>query len=86
MSLTDSYPHFGGTVRAGIEHPVQDESFKILRDYRRAARTLADDASGIANLHNIILAGPDHDGEAGTLGRRIVRLAGVEVCRDGGGT
>jgi hypothetical protein len=31
--------------------------FKILRDYRRAAHTLADAASGIANLHNIILAG-----------------------------
>ncbi|MFI6257065.1 hypothetical protein [Micromonospora zamorensis] len=29
----------------------------ILRDYRRAGHTLADAASGIANLHNIILAG-----------------------------
>ena len=31
--------------------------FKILRDYRRAASTLIDTASGIANLNNIILAG-----------------------------
>ncbi len=31
--------------------------FKILRDYRRAAHTLADTASGIAHLHNTILAG-----------------------------
>lgn len=28
--------------------------FKILRDYRRAAHTLTDTASGIANLHNIM--------------------------------
>ncbi|WP_406083624.1 hypothetical protein [Micromonospora zamorensis] len=28
----------------------------ILRDYRRAGHTLADAASGIANLHNIILS------------------------------
>jgi hypothetical protein len=33
------------------------KTFKILRDYRRAAHTLADTASGVANLHNIILAG-----------------------------
>ncbi len=33
------------------------KTFKILRDYRRAARTIADTASGIAHLHNIILAG-----------------------------
>ncbi|GAA4572725.1 hypothetical protein GCM10023176_36250 [Micromonospora coerulea] len=31
--------------------------FKVLRDYRRVAHTLTDDASGIASLHNIILAG-----------------------------
>jgi hypothetical protein len=31
--------------------------FEILRDYRRAASTLTDTASGIANLHNIILTG-----------------------------
>ncbi len=30
--------------------------FKILRDYRRAAHTLADATSGVASLHNIILA------------------------------
>ncbi|MFG3645167.1 IS5/IS1182 family transposase, partial [Micromonospora sp. NPDC047762] len=33
------------------------KNFKILRDYRRAGHTLADAASGIANLHNIILTG-----------------------------
>jgi hypothetical protein len=31
--------------------------FEILRDYRRAARTLTNAVSGIAHLHNIILAG-----------------------------
>ena len=31
--------------------------FNILRDYRRAAHTLTDAASGIANLHNNVLAG-----------------------------
>jgi len=31
--------------------------WKILRDYRRAASTLADTASAIAHLHNIALAG-----------------------------
>ncbi|MBM0260673.1 transposase family protein, partial [Micromonospora sp. 4G55] len=46
------------TVRAGVEHALaRMKCFKILRDYRRAAHTLADAASGIANLHNIILAG-----------------------------
>ena len=33
------------------------KNFKILRDYRRAASALADTVSGIAHLHNIILAG-----------------------------
>jgi hypothetical protein len=33
----------------------QMKNFKILRDYRRAASTLADTVSGIANLHNILL-------------------------------
>ncbi|MFF0123370.1 transposase family protein [Micromonospora arida] len=46
------------TVRAGVEHALaRMKCFKILRDYRRAARTLADATSGIANLHNIILTG-----------------------------
>jgi len=46
------------TVRAGVEHALaRMKCFKILRDYRRAAHTLADTASGIANLHNIILTG-----------------------------
>jgi hypothetical protein len=31
--------------------------WNILRDYRRAAHTLIDTASGIAHLHNIVLAG-----------------------------
>jgi hypothetical protein len=33
------------------------KTWKVLRDYRRAANTSADAASGIANLHNIALAG-----------------------------
>ncbi len=46
------------TVRAQVEHTLaRMKTFKILRDYRRAARTLTDTASGIAHLHNIILAG-----------------------------
>jgi len=46
------------TIRARIEHTLAGmKCWKILRDYRRAARTLTDTASGIAHLHNIILAG-----------------------------
>ncbi|EWM64997.1 hypothetical protein J3R08_001808 [Micromonospora sp. HB375] len=46
------------SVRAQVEHALaRMKCFKILRDYRRAAHTLADTASGIAHLHNIILAG-----------------------------
>jgi hypothetical protein len=46
------------TVRAQVEHALARlKCFKILRDYRRAAHTLTDTASGIANLHNIALAG-----------------------------
>ena len=46
------------TVRAQVEHALSRmKTWKILRDYRRAVRTLTDTASGIANLHNIILAG-----------------------------
>ncbi len=33
------------------------KTFTILRDYRRAAHTMTDTTSGIAHLHNIILAG-----------------------------
>ncbi|WP_253884885.1 transposase family protein [Actinokineospora diospyrosa] len=45
-------------VRARVEHTLaRMKVFKILRDYRRAAHTLNDTASGIANLHNIILIG-----------------------------
>jgi hypothetical protein len=45
------------TVRAQVEHAlVRMKTWKILRDYRRAAATLAVTASGIAHLHNIALA------------------------------
>ncbi len=45
-------------VRARVEHALSRmKNFKILRDYRRAASTLADTVSGIANLHNILLEG-----------------------------
>ncbi|MEH1055898.1 transposase family protein [Micromonospora sp. CPCC 206171] len=45
------------TVRAQVEHALaRMKCWKILRDYRRAANTLADAASGIAHLHNIALA------------------------------
>ncbi|MET7966263.1 transposase family protein [Micromonospora sp. NPDC005305] len=44
------------TVRAQVEHTLaRMKNWKILRDYRRAARTLTAAASGIANLHNIVL-------------------------------
>ncbi|QRP47592.1 glycerate kinase [Amycolatopsis sp. FDAARGOS 1241] len=36
---------------------VRMKCWKILRDYRRAAITLGDTVSGIAHLHNILLAG-----------------------------
>jgi DDE superfamily endonuclease len=40
------------TIRARVEHVLaRMKNFKILRDYRRAAYTLAD----IATLHNILL-------------------------------
>ena len=42
------------TVRARVEHTLaRMKCWKILRDYRRAARILADAVSGIAHLHNI---------------------------------
>jgi hypothetical protein len=45
-------------IRARAEHALaRMKCFMILRDYRRAAHTLADAVSGIAHLHNIILAG-----------------------------
>lgn len=45
-------------VRAQVEHALaRMKTFKILRDYRRAARTLGDTAAGIAHIHNIILTG-----------------------------
>ncbi|GIJ12736.1 hypothetical protein Van01_59500 [Micromonospora andamanensis] len=46
------------TVRAQVEHALgRIKTFKILRSYCRAARTLIDTASGIVHLHNIILTG-----------------------------
>jgi hypothetical protein len=46
------------TVRAQVEHALaRMKVWRILRDYRRAASTLATTASGIAHLHNIILTG-----------------------------
>jgi hypothetical protein len=45
-------------VRARVEHTLaRMKEFKILRDYRRAASTLTDTASGIAHLYNIIITG-----------------------------
>ncbi|HKT05759.1 MAG TPA: transposase family protein, partial [Rugosimonospora sp.] len=45
-------------VRARVEHTLaRMKEFKILRDYRRAASTLTDTASGIAHLCNIIITG-----------------------------
>lgn len=44
------------TVRARVEHTLaRMKCWKILRDYRRAASTLADAVSGIAHLYNINL-------------------------------
>src|SRR3954453_20394920 len=44
-------------VRARVEHCLARlKTYKILRDYRRAGRTLATTAAGIAHLHNIALA------------------------------
>ncbi len=43
------------SVRARVEHTLaQMKVWKILRDYRRAAHTLTDTASGIAHLYNIV--------------------------------
>lgn len=45
-------------IRARIEHALAGmKTWKILRDYRRAAATLADTASGIAHLRNLALHG-----------------------------
>jgi hypothetical protein len=46
------------TIRARIEHAfARMKTYKVLRDYRRAARTLTETAAGIAHLHNIALTG-----------------------------
>src|SRR5947199_5020996 len=40
------------SIRARVEHTLaRMKEWKILRDYRRAAHTLADTAAGIANLY-----------------------------------
>jgi hypothetical protein len=45
-------------IRARVEHALARlKTYKILRDYRRAANTLATTASGIATLHNLALTG-----------------------------
>ena len=45
-------------IRARVEHALAGmKTWKILRDYRRAAATLADTASGIAHLRNLALHG-----------------------------
>lgn len=45
-------------VRAVVERCfARMKTYKILRDYRRAARTLKTTAAGIALLHNLALAG-----------------------------
>jgi hypothetical protein len=44
-------------VRARVEHTLaRMKEWKALRDYRRAAHTLTDTASGIAHLYNIVTA------------------------------
>jgi hypothetical protein len=46
------------SVRARVEHTLaRMKEWKVLRDYRRAAHTLTDTASGIAHLYNIVLTG-----------------------------
>lgn len=46
------------TVHARIEHTLAGmKTWKILRDYRRRACTLAVTAAGIAHLHNVSRAG-----------------------------
>ncbi len=44
-------------IRACVEHALARlKTYKILRDYRRAGRTLTVTAAGIAHLHNITQA------------------------------
>lgn len=45
-------------IRARAEHALaRMKNWAILRDYRRAAHTLRDTASGIARLYNLALTG-----------------------------
>lgn len=44
-------------VHARVEHALErTKTWKILRDYRRAASTLHNTALGIANLHNFTIS------------------------------
>jgi len=46
------------SVRARVEHALARlKEWKTLCDYRRAASTLTDTASGIAHLYNIVITG-----------------------------
>jgi DDE superfamily endonuclease/Helix-turn-helix of DDE superfamily endonuclease len=46
------------SIRARAEHALARlKTYNVLRDYRRAARTLSTTASGIATLHNLALTG-----------------------------
>ena len=55
-------------VRARVEHALARlKTYKILRDYRRAARTLAVVASGITHLNNIALTGRPANRSRATL-------------------
>jgi len=46
------------SIRARAEHALARlKTYNVLRDYRRAARTLTTTASGIATLHNLALTG-----------------------------
>jgi len=45
-------------IRARVEHALaRMKEYKILRDYRRAATTLATTTAGIAHLYNVIITG-----------------------------
>jgi hypothetical protein len=76
-----------------VEHALaRMKYFKILRDYRRAAHTLTDAASGIAHLHNIILAGGTASPDGATpsasyetsleVGVQVTAPTPVAVCRN----
>jgi hypothetical protein len=59
--LSDWQEHLNAThrkVRTRAEHALaRMKNWKVLRDYRRAASTLAGPASAIAYLHNLAITG-----------------------------